>query len=162
MLTILQDHLSLTVPPAQYELYERANDLFDKFDLEDYQLGYESVLVSADGAIDGESTASNTAIYNLTMQYLRQITDEHQITLNSEASMLNYIQVLEFIRQIEFTELIEECAEALGCGDFDNLDKFIRCMLVVSDVAEEDAMLFLEEIPDCIISAMNWKSRLIN
>jgi hypothetical protein len=154
MLPILQDHLSMTVPPEHMSLYERANDLFEKFDLENYQLGYEDLLISADGAVDGVSTASNAAIHNLTMGFLLQITTEHQITLNSEATMLNYIQVLEFVRQIEFTELIQECLDALQCDDFDNLDKFGRCMLLVSSIEEEDSMLFMESIPDCVIAAM--------
>lgn len=154
MLAILQDHLSLTQPPEMFALYERANDLFDKFDLEDYQLGYEDLLVSADGAGDGVSTASNEAIYTLTMTYLKQIMAEHQIGLNADAGMLQYIQVLEFIRAIELTELVQECLDALSCDDMDNLDKFIRCMLVVSSIEEEDAMLFVESIPDCVIKTM--------
>jgi hypothetical protein len=154
MLSILQDHLSQTVPPAMMELFERANDLFEKFDLEDYQLGYEDLLVSSDGAVDGASTCSSEALYNLTMQYLKQITDEHQITLNPEAQMLQYILVLEFIRQIEFTELIQDCLDALACEDFDNLDKFTMCMSIVSAVPEEDSMLFLDVIPDCVIRTM--------
>lgn len=154
MLPILQDHLSLTVPPELMALYERANDLFDKYDLEDYQLGFEDLLVSADGAGDGVSTASNEAIHNLTMTYLKQITTEHQITLSENATLLNYIQVLEFVRQIEFTELVQECLDTLECEDFDNLDKFGRCMLLVSSIEEEDSMLFLDTIPDCVISTM--------
>lgn len=154
MLSILQDHLSLTQPPAMFGLYERANDLFEKFDLEDYQLRYEDLLVSADGAVDGVSTASSEAIYNLTMQFLQQITDEHQIVLNAEATMQHYITVLEFVRQIEQTELVQECLDALSCDDLDNLDKFIRCMNVVTGIEEEDAMLFLEAPPDCVIKTM--------
>lgn len=154
MLPILEDHLSLAVPAEMLSLYYRANELFDKYDLEDYQLGYEDLLVSADGAADSANTASNDAIYALTMTYLKQITTEHQITLNAEATMLQYIQVLEFIKQIEFTELIQECLDTLECEDMDNLDKFGRCMLLVSSIEEEDSMLFLEEIPDCVISTM--------
>lgn len=154
MLPILQDHLSLTVPPEMLSLYERANDLFDKYGLEDYQLGYEDVLISADGAVDGISIAGNDAIYSLTMTYLKQIITEHQITLSMSASMLHYIQVLEFIKQIEFTELIQECLDVLSCEDIDNLDKFSRCLLIVSSIEEEDSMLFLESIPDCVISTM--------
>lgn len=154
MLDILQDHLSLTQPPAMFELYDRANDLFDQFDLEDYQFGYQDLLISADGAGDGVSIADNTAIYNLTMQYLKQITTEHQITLSQQASMLNYIQVLEFIKQIERTELVQECVDALGCDEFDNLDKFSLCLFVVVSLPQEDSMLFLEEIPDCVIATM--------
>lgn len=154
MLAILQDHLSQTVPPEMMALYERANDLFDKYDLEDYQLGYEDLLVSADGAGDGVSVADNDAIWRLTMQYLRQITDEHQITLAEDATMLHYIQVLEFVRQIEHTEFIQECLDTLSCDEFDNLDAFARCLLLVSDIPEEDSMLFLEQIPDCVIQTM--------
>jgi hypothetical protein len=154
MLSILQDHLSLTQPPAMLELYERANELFDKFDLDGYQLGYEDLLVSADGAVDGSSTASNDAIYGLTMQYLRQITDEHQIALSDEAGMLQYIQVLEFVRQIEQTELVQECLEALCDGYMDNMDKFARCMNIVTGIEEENVMLFLEQQPDCVILTM--------
>lgn len=154
MLSILQDHLSLTQPPEMMALYERAIVLFDKYDLEDYQLGYEDLLVSADGAVDGQSTASDMAIHNLTMIYLKQITTEHQITLSSEATMLHYIQVLEFVREIEATELVQECLDALNCDDFDNLDKFARCMLLVSSVLEEDSMMYLDSIPDCVISTM--------
>lgn len=154
MLSILQDHLSQTVPPAMMELFERANDLFEKFDLEDYQLGYEDLLVSSDGAVDGSSTCSTEALYNLTMQFLKQITDEHQITLSSEAQMTQYILVLEFIRQIEFTELIQDCLDCLSCEDYDNLDKFGMCMGIVSGIQEEDAMVFLDTIPDCVIKTM--------
>lgn len=154
MLAILQDHLSLTVPGELMALYERANDLFDKYDLEDYQLGYEDLLVSADGAVDGVSMADNDAIWRLTMQYLRQITDEHQIYLLDDATMLHYIQVLEFVRQIEYTEQIQQCLDTITCGEFDNLDAFMRCMLLVSDIPEEESMLWLSEIPDCVIGKM--------
>lgn len=154
MLTILQDHLSLTHPPEMVNLYERAHDLFEKFDLEDYQLGFEDLLVSTDGTGDGFSTVSGEAIFNLTMTYLKQITTEHQITLSGEATMLHYILVLEFIRQIERTELVQECVDALTSEEYDNIDKFAQCMLVVSDVLEEDSMMFLENIPDCVIKTM--------
>lgn len=153
MLAILQDHLSLTQPPEMFQLYERADDLFNKFDLEEYQLAYEDLLVSADGAGDGVSIAGNDAIYSLTMTFLKQITTEHQITLSTVATMLHYIQVLEFVRQIEQTELIQECLDALNCEDLDNQDKFGRCMLIVCSVLEEDSMMFLESIPDCVINA---------
>lgn len=154
MLAILQDHLSLSVPPELFALYERANDLFDKYDLEDYQLGYEDLLVSADGAGDGVSVMDNDAIWRLTMQYLRQITTEHQIRLSDEAGLLQYIQVLEFIRQIEATELTQACLDALSCDEFDNKDAFERCMLIVSDIPEEESMTWVEDIPDCVIGAM--------
>lgn len=154
MLPILQDHLSLTVPPPMMELFERANDLFEKYDLEDYQLGYEDLLVSSDGAGDGMSTCTTDSLYNLTMQYLRQITTEHQITLNPEAGMLQYILVLEFIRQIEYTELVEDCLDALSCEDLDDLDKFTRCMEIVSSIPEEESMLFMEPVPECVIATM--------
>lgn len=154
MLPILQDHLILTQAPEMLTIYERAHNLFDKFDLEDYQLSYEDLLISADGAVDGVSTASNDAIYSLTMTHLRQITTEHQITLSYEASMLHYVLVLEFVRQIEFTEYIQECLDILSCDDLDNLDKFSQCMLQVCDVAEEDSMTFMESIPDCVIKTM--------
>lgn len=154
MLAILQDHLSLTQPPEMLALYERANDLFEKFDLEDYQLGYEDLLVSADGAGDGVSMADDLAIFNLTMTFLKQITTEHQITLNDEASMANYVQVLEFIKTIEETELVQDCLDAISNEEMDNLDKFARCMFIVSSIEEEDSMLFLDVIPDCVISTM--------
>jgi hypothetical protein len=154
MLAILQDHLSLSVAPELMALYERANDLFDKYDLEDYQLGYEDLLVSADGAGDGVSVMDNDAIWRLTMQYLQQITTEHQITLSAEAGLLQYIQVLEFVRQIEATELTQECLDALSCDEFDNKDAFERCMLIVSDIPEEESMLYIESIPDCVIATM--------
>ena len=154
MLPILQDHLSLAVPPELMALYERVHDLFDKYDLEDYELGFEDLMVSADGAGDGISMASNEAIHKLTMTYLKQITTEHQITLSEDATMLHYIQVLEFVRQIEFTELVQECLDTLECDDLDNLDKFGRCMLLVSSIAEEDSMMFMASIPDCVIATM--------
>lgn len=152
MLPILQDHLSQTQPPEMMTLYERAIEMFDKFDLEDYQLGYEDLLMSSDGAGDGVSILSSDSIHRLTMQFLLQITTEHQITLSDDATMLHYILVLEFVRQIEFTEFIQECYDALSCDDMDNLDKFSRCMLLVTDVPEEDSMVFLKMIPDCVIS----------
>lgn len=151
MLPILQDHLSETTPPAMLDLYERANDLFEKYDLEDYQLGYEDLMVSADGAGDGVSTFDNDAIWRLTMQYLRQITNAHQITLSADATMLHYIQVLEFIKQIEKTEMIEDCLAALSCEDYDNLDKFSQCMEIVSAIPHEESMVYLAIIPDCVI-----------
>lgn len=151
MLAILEDHLSLTQPPAMFDLYRRANDLFDQYDLEDYQLGYDDLLISSDGSGDGLSIANDSAIYNLTMQYLLQIMKEHQITLSDSASMLHYITVLEFIKQIEFTELVQEAYDALSCEEYDNIDKFAQCMEIVSGIALEDSMLYLDEIPDCVI-----------
>lgn len=155
MLAILQDHLSQTVPPELYALYERAHDLFDKYDLEDYQLGFEDLLVSADGAVDLASVADNDAIWRLTMQYLKQIMLEHQITLVDDAQLLQYIQVLEFIKQIEYTDQIQECLDALSCDDFDNIDKFLRLLLIVSDIEEESSMTWVGEIPDCVINTMH-------
>jgi hypothetical protein len=88
------------------------------------------------------------------MTYLKQITTEHQITLSSDATMIHYILVLEFIRAIEYTELVQECYDALSCEDLDNLDKFARCLDIVSTICEEDSMLFLDQIPDCVIKTM--------
>lgn len=154
MLPILQEHLSLTQPGAMLDLYERAMELFEKFDLDDYNLGYEDLMISADGSGDGRSLFSNEAIHQLTMTYLRQITTEHQITLSSDAGMLQYIQVLEFIKEIEFTELVQECYDALSFEDFDNIDKFARCLDMVCGIIEEDSMMFIEDIPDCVIKTM--------
>ncbi len=154
MLAILQDHLSLTETPEMINLYERAIDLFEKYDLEDYEMGYDDILMSADGAVDGISISGNDALHGLTVRYADLILTEHQIVLSNEATLLHRILVLEFIRQIEYTELVSECFETLSSEDWDNLDKFGKCMEIVSGVVEEDSMLFLEQVPDCVIKTM--------
>jgi hypothetical protein len=154
MLPILQDHLTQTQPPAMLDLYERAVELFEKFDLDNYNDGYVDLMLSSDGAVDGVSTFSFDSLHNLTMTYLKQIATEHQITLSSEATMMHYVLVLEFIKNIEYTELVQECYDALSCEDFDNLDKFARCLDIVSDICEEDSMMFLDQVPDCVIQTM--------
>lgn len=154
MLDILQDHLSITTPPEMQALYERACDMFDEYDLEDYQYGYQDLLISSDGAVDGVSVADNDAIWRLTMQYLKQITTEHQITLLEDATMEHYIQVLEFIKQIEKSELVQDCLDALTCEEFDNADMFCRCMSIVSDIPEEESMTWMDVVPDCVIEKM--------
>lgn len=154
MLAQLQDQLAMTQPPEMMTLYERANNLFDDFDLLDYTIGYQDLLSSVDGAADGLGDPRDESIYSLTFKYLRQIADEHQIRLSDEATMLNYITVLEFVKQIEHTELVQQCADALANDETDNLDKFGLCMLFVSSVELEDSMIYLEEIPDCVIKTM--------
>lgn len=154
MLAILQDNLALTETPEMITLYERAIALFDQYNLEDYQIGYEDILLSADGAVDGVSISSNAALHSLTVRYADQLLTEHQILLSDEASLLHRILVLEFIKQVERTELVAECFEILSNEDIDNLDKFGKCMDVVSSIPEEDSMLFLEQIPDCVIGTM--------
>lgn len=156
MQAILEDHLSLTVPPAMFDLYSRIIDLFEAYDVEDYQLSYDDILCSADGAVDGVSVADNDAIYRQTMDFAKQILREHQITLSDDATMLQYYTVLDFIKQIERTELVEECYAILLDDNTDNLDKFGKCLFEVSGVIEEDSMLFLSDIPDCVIEKMKY------
>lgn len=151
---IIEDHLSLTEPPEMFSLYSRAFYLFDAFGLEGLHSQYEDLMVSADGAGDGISQASNQSIYSLTIEILDQMLTQHQIAVNESATFANRIEVLEFIKQLDVTEFIAECREALRHDEFDNTDKFIRCMSIVQGMEEEDIALFIEPIEDCVIRVL--------
>lgn len=156
MQATLENHLSLTEPPVMFDLYNRVINLFEDYSVEDYQLAYDDLLCSADGAVDGVSIANNEAIYNLTMGFAKQILREHQITLSDDAQLQHYCSVLAFIKDIERTELIEECYNLLIDENTDNLDKFSKCLFEVAGIMEEDSMLFLAEIPDCVIKTLTY------
>lgn len=151
---ILEDHINQTEPPVMVELYQRAHALFDKFGLEEAHQEFEDLMVSAEGSADGRSTTDSMAIHGLTLSILKQILDMHQIVLQEEATLQDYVVVLEFIKKLDETELLQDVLEGLRCEDFDSIDKFARCMLVVSDVPEEESLLYLDRVPDCVIKVM--------
>lgn len=154
MLPIVEDQLRTTETHEMFLMYSRMFDMFDAFDVEDYQLAYEDLMISADGAFDGVSVFDNHALYNLTMLFAKQILLEHQIGLSDSATMNHYIQVLEFIKDIEKTELLELCHDALVDETTDNIDKFANCLEIVSSIPVSSSMEFLGSIPDCVISTV--------
>lgn len=148
---ILEDHLEQTEPPAMIDLYRRAHALFDEYGLEEAHMEFEDLMVSAEGSADGRSTTDGMAIYYLTQTLLKQILDQHQIRLSEEAKLEHYVVVLEFIKKLDSTELLQDMLDALRCEDFDNVDKFARCLLLVCDVPEEESMTYLEFVADCTV-----------
>lgn len=150
MLAILEDHLILTEPPAMLSLYERAHNLFDLYDLQDYQNGFEDVMMTSTSEV---SMANNDTIRALTMTNLKVIMEEHGVRLSNEAPMLSYIECLEFIRQIENTELLQQCRDTLLSEEMDNTEKWSLLIELVTGVAVESTLEFLEEVSDNVIKA---------
>lgn len=151
MLAILEDHLKQTVPVEQFMLFHRAHELFDKYDWSHAQDAFEDLMVSSDGL---HGTASITAIHDLTLELLLAITTEHQISLNADAKIEQYCQVLEFVKQVEFTEFITESVNLLSTDDLNNTEKFCELMAMVSGGNVFDYLLYVEEIPDAVISML--------
>lgn len=151
MLAILEDHLKQTVPVEQYMLFDRAHELFDKYDWSHAQTAFEDLMVSSDGL---HGTASTTAIHDLTLEILLAITTEHQISLNNEARIEQYCTILEFIKQVEHTEFITESVNLLTTDDYNNTEKFCELISLVSGGNALEYMLFVEEIPDAVISKL--------
>lgn len=163
MLPIVEDQLRTTETPEMFILYDRMFDMFDAFDVEDYQTAYEDLMISADGAFDGVSVFDNMALHNLTMKFAKQILLEHQIGLDDFATMHHYVVVLEFIKDIEKTELLELCHDALVDESTDNIDKFSACLEIVSNIPASSSMEFIASIPDCVIETIkNYFERRID
>lgn len=154
MLPIVEDQLRTTETHEMFLMYDRMFDMFDAFDVEDYQIAYEDMMISSDGAYDGCTVFDNAALYRLTMQFAQQILREHQIELSDNATMIHYVLVLEFIKDIEKTELIELCHDALVDETTDNIDKFGACLEIVSSIPASSSMEFLGKIPDCVIETI--------
>jgi hypothetical protein len=150
MLSILEDHLLLTEPPAMMELYLRAHNLFDLYDLENYQDGFDAIMMVN---TSGVSMANNDAIRFLTMQNLKTIMVEHGIRLSDEAPMLAYVQCLEFIRQIENTEFLQQCRDTLLNEEMDNIEKWALLIELTTGVEVETTIEHLEEVTDAVIKA---------
>lgn len=151
---VYEDHIALTEPPEMQDLLHRAHDLFDQYGLEAAHQAFDDLLSSADGVAGTDNTASNNAGHALTLEFINQLLQLHHIRLNEDATLANRVEVLEFIKVLDTTEILEPLMWALKCDEFDNCDKFARCMLEACDIAEEDSLLYLEEVPDAVINTM--------
>lgn len=155
MLEILDIHLAETETPEMHSLYRRIMEMFDQYDVEDYNVAYEDLMISADGAFDGVSVFDNQALHRLTIQFAEQILREHHIqVLDTVTTLLPYILILEFIKAIERTEYVNECHDILAAPELDALDKFAECMALVTNVPFETSMEFLGVVEDCVIATL--------
>lgn len=149
MLKILEDHLRLTVPVDMFIEFNRAYDLLQAYDWTHVDDAYTDALVSSDGQY---GVLSTDGLYNMTLEFLRTICTEHQVTLSEEARLQDYCVVLEFIKQVEYTEFVREAINLISSDEFNDTEKFCELMVLILGGHAVEYMEFVHYVSEAVIN----------
>lgn len=115
MLEILEDFLKVSATPEFYNAVEKATDLFEEFELTEWDTAYTDLLMTLDNEDISEDMDK---IGMLTLELQNNILRNFQISLNEDATISKTNMVLESLRMIERAENPKE----LLCIISDNED----------------------------------------
>jgi hypothetical protein len=125
---LLKQYLENTASPEFLEMIMRAHSLMDVFELPDYSMPFDELVMVAD-TID--LTTLNESVANLTRQGLVYILREHSVIPLDSASIPMLCDMLDAIKGVETTEANEELLQELSQAESSE-DAFCALIQVVT------------------------------
>lgn len=142
MLDSLNVYLQTSTTPELRAAITEAFELFDEYGLDDPDVGFEDILMTADN--EGASDAT-IRIVALTEQLQNSILDQMQIKLSDEAMVSDGNTILRALKQLESTELNDEivgiCRETN-----DPIEALGEVLNLVTGIEPERLMCLFDEV----------------
>ena len=148
MLDILRDYLVDATSPENVDSIEKAHDAFDRIGLQDYNPGFEQLLMINDESDEGDTLGG---IINLTKQLAHDILKQHSIIVSDEATvtaLTDFINAIVELQQASdhIPEILKICAQ-----QHDPEELFSELVALVETHEAEHYLVDLEYVSDALI-----------
>ena len=147
MLDSLKQYLQTSTTPEHRAAITEAYDLFQDYGLEDVDVGYEDILMTANN--EGESEAT-IRINQLTEEFQDHILTQMQIKLVDEATVSDGNTILHALKLIETTELNDEIV-GICSENSDPIEALGEILNLVTGIEPERLMILFEEVSQAVI-----------
>jgi hypothetical protein len=148
VLDVLQTYLNDACTPELRSAVEAAHAVFERINLQNYDDGFEEILMTDDSTDQGESTQH---IVDLTNKLLRKILAEHTVVLAYEASMEVLVKAVEGILDLQDYE-DRNAIVGITNLDLNPQEKFAELMALVTSMSVEEWLLEVEEVGPTLIT----------
>lgn len=156
MLDILRDYLVEATSPENVDAIEKAHEAFDRIGLQDYNPGFEQLLMINDEADQGDTLGG---IIDLTKSLANGILKQHSITVSDEATvsvLTEFIDALVELQQASdhIPEILKICAQK-----HDPEELFSELVALVGSQEAEHYLVDLVYVSDALITRIDELAR---
>jgi hypothetical protein len=156
MLDILRDYLVEATSPENVDAIEKAHEAFDRIGLQDYNPGFEQLLMINDEADQGDTLGG---IIDLTKSLANGILKQHSITVSDEATvsiLTEFIDALVELQQASdhIPEILKICAQK-----HDPEELFSELVALVGSQEAEHYLVDLVYVSDALITRIEELAR---
>jgi hypothetical protein len=149
MLDILRDYLVEATSPENVDAIEKAHEAFDRIGLQDYNPGFEQLLMINDESDQGDTLGG---IIDLTKSLANGILKQHSITVSDEATvsiLTEFIDALVELQQASdhIPEILKICAQK-----HDPEELFSELVALVGSQEAEHYLVDLVYVSDALIT----------
>lgn len=150
MLPEIESYLKDTFTPETTQLFSRSFSLFEDFLTEDY-LGVYMKAMMAEEAIDKPSV-EDRFIATLFGQ-ITNILDLHEVKMNEEASLCDYVDTLDFLHQLQSWEDKEQINQIIQAA-VSPVDAFCDLFEYIRPDLTDRTHLFVDSVSESLISKL--------
>lgn len=152
MLDILRDHLSQAATPELLAVIEAAHDVFERIGLEDYEQGFEELLMTGEDEVASDVDPV-MAISALTDEILRKILREHGVMASEEANTVFLTTLVTAILDLQDWEDLDTI-ERICTLDGPPEEIFGELVALVSQENVDEVMTMLVTVDQFLITRM--------
>jgi hypothetical protein len=150
MLPEIESYLKDTFTPETTQLFSRSFSLFEDFLTEDY-LGVYMKAMMDEEAIDKPSV-EDRFIATLFGQ-ITNILDLHEVKMNEEASLCDYVDTLDFLHQLQSWEDKEQINQIIQAA-VSPVDAFCDLFEYIRPDLTDRTHLFVDSVSESLISKL--------
>ena len=146
----VEDFTNTVCDPAMHPLYARVYELIKTFAVEEFEMEATDLAMTYDqyDPIDVVEIY-NTKIYN----YLQQICQYHELTLNEEISLSSLVDICEAIDLMQNWLDHDSIVSVLETTD-SNVEKFAEILFMVKTITIENGLLLIEGVSDSFLKRL--------
>ena len=146
----VEDFTNTVCDPAMRPLYARVYELIKTFAIEEFEMEATDLAMTYDqyDPIDVVELY-NTKIYN----YLLQICQYHELTLNEEISLSSLVDICEAIDLMQNWLDHDSIMSVLETTD-SNVEKFAEILFMVKTITMENGLLLVEGVSDSYLKRL--------
>lgn len=152
MLDILRDYLVEATSPENVDAIEKAHEAFDRIGLQDYNPGFEQLLMINDESDQGDTLGG---IIDLTKSLANGILKQHSITVSDEATVSILTEFIDAIVELQqasdhIPEILKICAQ-----QHDPEELFSELVALVGTHEAEHYLVDLVYVSDALITRIS-------
>jgi len=147
MLKILEETLNSIASPEMIALIEYTHEIFNQFELPDYNLEFEELLSTRD---NGDPSTIASDIYELTKTLQIQILNKHLIYPTEECTIDGNNVLLNCILQLDKTEYVKE-VESICEYELDPTDAFVEIVAIVVGAESVEVATYVDRVEISLI-----------
>ena len=150
MLPEIESYLKDTFTPETTQLFSRSFSLFEDFLTEDYLGVYMGAMMDEE-AID-KPPVQDRFIATL-FEQITNILDLHEVKMNEEASLCDYVDTLDFLHQLQTWEDKEQINQIIQAA-VSPVDAFCDMFEYIRPDLNDKTHLFVDSVSESLISKL--------